>query len=81
MKKEGDHGTGLSCPLVRRREYLHHLLGSYFISGRKEYWKSPEIEYNIHILRFIADQGLNPIPAPKEELSQSFRVPSEMAVK
>ena len=43
--------------------------------------ENPEIEYNIHILRFIVGPELNSIPVPNVEHSQPFCVPSEMVVK
>ncbi|KAN0136073.1 hypothetical protein V8E53_005933 [Lactarius tabidus] len=58
-----------------------HAPDSYLIGGRRESWQCPEIEYNIHILRFVVHEESNPILVPNEELSQTFHVPSEMVVK
>jgi hypothetical protein len=69
------------CPQCR--------LDSYFVSGRKESLQNEEIEYEIHILRLLADQRHNlqldpsyvPMPVLNERLSQSFHVPPEIVVK
>jgi hypothetical protein len=59
----------------------------YFISGRKETWQNEEIEYAVHILRFLADQRHDlkhpsylPTPVLNEQVSQ-FHVSSENVVK
>jgi hypothetical protein len=80
-KKEDGHAPGLSTLIFRRRASLHSRPDSYFICGRKERWQKPEIEYNVYILRFIVHEEFDPILVPNEELSQTFRIPSEMVVK
>jgi hypothetical protein len=89
VKKEHQYASGLLGLLVDRRVCPHNRLDSYFISGRKESLQNQEIEYQVHILRLLADQRHNlqldpsyvPTPVLNERLSQSFNLPSETVVK
>jgi hypothetical protein len=62
---------------------------TYFISGRQESLQSQEIEYQVHTLRFRAEQchdvqldhSFVPTPSLSERLSHTFRVSSDTIVK